>query len=404
MLDKFLKYSIFTISFFLYSGFYAVLALAISILGTDGSRFVSVPVRLITTALMILVIIVSFLYQKKEGKTKNKNLQIINLIFFLFWALYFLKILWHLNTGMPLRLGWFEYFLYAINFGVLPFYMFGLISFKKYKSTILNALILSGFLMGLTTLYLYKDILAAGVGRLHLYVYQNPALETLSPLALSYASVLTIMLCLYKLLYIKKKSKIIIAYLYITIGLSLVMFLLGASRGSVLALVLSVSYLIFHSDYKMKMKILLLVLASIPIFIYSVAASGSAVFERTTNSIDSGSTGREKLWADAGNEFIANPFLGGRIEIGYYPHNLFLEILMATGLLGFILIAILLVQGFIKIYILPKYNISFLWVGVIFLQGLCQSMFSGSLYTSTLVFFPFGILLSNYVKRKKQVN
>ncbi|WP_289040659.1 O-antigen ligase family protein [uncultured Zobellia sp.] len=392
--NNFLNSCVYAISFFIYSGFYAILALSISFFGSGASRFVTIPVRLLTTVLMIVIIALTF--RERNKKTGKK---LTDFVFLFFWSFYVLKLFWHFSGDAPLRLFWLEYIFYSLNFVILPFFMFGSISFEKYKKTIIDALIFSGFAMGITTTYLYREILSAGIARIELYIYQNPDLETLSPLALSYASVLTIMLCVYKLLYVQKKTKLYLIYLLCTIGVSLIMFLLGASRGSVLALGVSLVYIVYHSNYKVKAKIGLLVLAMIPIFIWSVAASGSAVFERTTKSVSSGSTGREDLWADAWNEFLANPIFGGRIEIGFYPHNIILEILMATGVIGLTIVSILFVKGFIKTINLPKIDIDFLWVGIIFLQGFCQLSFSAALYQATLVFFPLGILLSSYFRK-----
>ncbi len=398
LLDKFFNKCVYAISFFLFSGFYAVLALAITFFGSAGSRLVTVPMRLLTTTLMLVVIALTFL-KKRESQQKQ---QVVNFVFLLFWSFYFLKVFWHWNSGEPLRSAWFEYIFYAINFVILPFYMFGRISFAKHKKTIIDALIFSGFAMGLTTLYLYKDILMAGVSRINLYIYQNPDFESLSPLSLSYASVLTIVLCVYQLLYKNRKSKTYRIYLLLTIGLSLVMFLLGASRGSLLGLAVSILYMVLHSNYKMKIKWVILVIGFIPIFIWSVAVSGSSIIERTTSAIGGGSTGREELWSNAFSEFISNPIVGGRIEIGFYPHNMILEILMATGLIGLLIISILFVKGFIRISYLPKLDSDYLWVAIIFLQGFCQYFFSAALYQSTLVFFPLGIILAAQGKKKHE--
>ncbi|MFK7813538.1 MAG: O-antigen ligase family protein [Maribacter sp.] len=398
--DKFLNTCVYTVSFFLYSGFYAVLALGITIFGSDASRIVSVPIRLLTSILMIIVIIFTLFFQKTKTRSNKKSL-IIGFIFTLFWALYFVKILVHQNSPSVLRLEWFEYAFYAVNFVIFPFVMYSRIPFDKYKNTILNSVLFSGFVMGLTCLYLYREILSAGIARIELYVYLNPELETLSPLALSYASVLTIMLCVYKLLFKKNLSKLYLVYIIVTMGLSLVMFLLGASRGSVLALAVSIMYLVYQSDFKSKVKIGTLILFMIPIFIWSVAASGSGVVDRTSNSIGSGNTGREKLWQDAWLEFNNHVFLGGRIEIGFYPHNIILEILMATGLLGLFIISILFVLGFFKIINLPKIDTNYIWVAIIFLQGFCQYSFSAALYQSTLIFFPLAIILAEYRKPER---
>tara|TARA_R110002050_G_scaffold69630_2_gene150686 strand:+ start:17686 stop:18906 length:1221 start_codon:yes stop_codon:yes gene_type:complete len=388
--NTFLNRCIFIVSFFTFSGFYAILAITISLLGSSATRLITVPVRLLTTILMVSVIFYSY----KKGKQFSKKEKIIKMLFFLFWSLYIIKLLWHHSQGYHLRLNWIEYLFYALNFCILPFFMYMSISFETYKKTILDALIFSGFLMGLTTLYLYKDIITSGIGRISLIIYQNPDMETLNPLMLSYASILGIMLCFYEILYNKSKTKWYTIYLWATIGLSVVMFLLGASRGSVLALFISILYLSYQADAKIKVRILGLILVLTPVLIWAVAASGSAVFERTSNSFDSGQTGRESLWMTAWNEFTNYPILGGRIEIGFYPHNIFIETLMATGILGFLILITILLKSLNRAIVLPKIDSNFIWVAIILIQGVCQHSFTGALYSSILVFFPMGLLYS----------
>ncbi|RKN76946.1 O-antigen ligase family protein [Ulvibacterium marinum] len=393
-MDKFISYCLALVSFFMYSGFHAIIALTIAFLGADASRLVSIPIRLLTTAGMIIIIAYWWFHKKRVFKGN-----IFYLLFICFWMFYFIKVLWHFSNGHPLRLSWAEYIFYALNFCILPFLAFSYIPFDKYKKTIIRSMIFSGFLMGIATVYLYKDILGSGIGRISLARYSNPGLETLNPLSLSYASVLTIMLCVYELLYNQSKNKLYTVYMYVTISLSFVMFLLGASRGSVLALLISIAFLVYSSPRKIKMKSYALIAFSVPFLLWGVAKTGSEVFSRSAGSLKSGSTGREKLWMDAWNEFSNFPFVGGRIEIGYYPHNFILEVMMAMGVVGLLIFLPLLFSGLKKTISLPKVDKNYIWVSILLLQGVCQYLFSASLYMSTLFFFPLGILFQTELSR-----
>ncbi|NAS11516.1 O-antigen ligase family protein [Poritiphilus flavus] len=393
-LVSFLEKNVAFVSFFVYSGYYALLAIIIAVLGADSSRLVSVPIRLLTTVIMVLVIVfTSFYFKEKSSKRKS----IYYFVFFVFWMLYILKLLYHYSADYPLRSSWIEYLLYAVNFSILPFVMFSTISFEKYKRIIINSIIFSGFVMGATTLYLYKDLLTLGIG-LRSAISLEKFGDALSPLALSYASVLTLILCMYKLLFGVVGKKWEYVYLYMTIVFSLAMFLFGASRGSILAFAFSLVYLIAQSNLVVKIKTVLSLVLATPLFLWGVEFTGSSILQRTSNSVESGTTGRERLWIDAWTEFLNYPFLGNRIEIGYHPHNIFMETLMGMGLVGFIILVAMVFITISGMFKLPKVNRDYIWVSLIFIQGICQSLFSGSIVTATLVFFPMSIILANLSK------
>ncbi|RCS27696.1 O-antigen ligase domain-containing protein [Polaribacter sp. WD7] len=380
--------SIVVISFFVFSGYYALLALLIALGLTDSTRLVTIPLRMITTILMLYVLIFEF----KSIQNNKKNP--IYLLFILFWSLYFIKVLINESNLYVLNRRWYEYLFYAVNFCILPFLMFSKISFNQYKRKILSSLIFSGFLMGLTSLYLYKAIILAGVGRISMARYSGIEDETLSPIALSYAGALTLTLCFYELVFNKNKKITYSIYLYITIILSLLMFFLGSSRGSIVAIVMSLPLFIIYGGAKNKLKFIVSFILSIPIIIYGANKTGTSVFERTSNTLESGDFGRGNLWVDAWNEFLNNPILGGRIEIGFYPHNFILETLMATGIIGVVLLFFLLFKGFKNVYLKSFKDPNYIWVFIILIQGFVQHTFSGALYFSVVLFFSLGLSFS----------
>lgn len=383
--------SVIFISFFVFAGYYALLALLISLGLTNSSRLITIPLRLLISIFMLVIL--------KDSFIKNKKLEAISLLFTLFWLFYFIKVLINYNSIHKLSRSWLEYIFYSVNFCILPFFALSRLNFNKYKKNILDTLIFSGFSMGAISLFLYKTILLSGVSRISMAKYSGIDDETLSPLALSYAGALTLTLCFYELIYNKNKRLSYSIYLYVTIILSLSMFFLGSSRGSVVAIVLTLPLFILYGSVKSKFKFFIFFLISIPLVIYGANLSGTSVFERTTSTINDGDFGRGQLWENAINEFLKYPFLGGRIEIGFYPHNFILEILMATGILGFLFLIIVLIKGFINVYKKSFLDSNYVWVFIILIQGITQHMFSGALYTAILVFFPLGLCFTaNYNK------
>ncbi|MGJ8761394.1 MAG: O-antigen ligase family protein [Polaribacter sp.] len=380
---------IFIVAFFSYSGFYAVLAIVISLGLTSSSRSTTIPIRVLTTLLMGYGV---FYFFKKYDISKEKKT--ILFLFLLFWSLYFIKVLFHENSLLGLSRSWFEYMFYAINFCILPFLMFSVINFSDLKKTILNSFIFSGFLMGIFALYFYKDILMSGVGRISLAKYSDFDEQTLSPLALSYAGALTLMLCIFEIIYNKTKTISYKLYLYFTITLSLIMFFLGASRGSLVAIVLTVPLFVIYGSAKNKFKFFIAFLLSIPILVWGAIKTGSSIFSRTAETAETGDSGRGFLWNQAITEFSNYPVVGGRIEFGIYPHNFILEILMATGIVGAILIFPIIFGSFKRINRLVKLDKDYIWVYIIFIQGFAQHCFTGAIYFAVLMFLPLGIIYS----------
>lgn len=395
-----MKNIIFIITFFVYSGYYAVLALIIFMGNISNSREITVPLRVISTLLMIYVI--SILMRKHGLKTSNKY---IYLTFILFWLLYFIKVLFHYFSGEPLMRSWYEYIFYAVNFCILPFFMNSLIDLNKFGRTILNAFILSGFVMAVIVVILYIDVLIGGISRLSNLVYETGE-ETISPLALSYSGSLSIALCFYEILFSKGKKITYKIYLLLVVVVSFIIFFLGASRGSIVALILSFVFMLYSGTVRNRIKLIMLLIVFTPIVILGVIVTGSSIYDRASNTFDGVETGRFELWNLALDTFYNNPIFGGLIEIvnapGYnsniYPHNILIETLMSSGLIGFILLFSFFIPGWRRLIKMKKIRSQFNWIGIVLIQGLVQSMFSGAIYFSVLVFFPLGIIFSHNIK------
>ncbi|GGW51686.1 O-antigen ligase family protein [Arenibacter certesii] len=392
-----MKKLVFIISFFSYSGYYAGLAILFS-LGLGGmSRFYSVPLR--------LFLLISMLYLIKNNISNirfNKFPGIIPL-FIIFWCYYFIKILYTENIDDTHTLGrtWPEYIFYSLSFVIFPFITFTLLSLDKFRNTIVNGFIISGFALGIIGIYLYGSLLTSGIGRINLITYQTGE-AVLNPLSLSYSGALTIVLCIYKFVIlgqIKKPEKF---FLIITMILSFALFLLGSSRGSIVALAFTLPLFIAYSPARIKLKLIVFSIILTPIIIWAITASGSNIFDRVTNTSKDGGGGRDYLWTEALSHFLESPIFGGRIEIGgIYPHNLIIEILMATGIIGSLIILPIIFKGFQIAFRRIKENKEDMFMVLILIQGFTQHFFSGSFATATLVFLPLGMAYSCYNKKNE---
>lgn len=341
---------------------------------------------------MFLMLLVIHKYRKEIYGRKS----VVMLLFLLFWIIYILKVMLNEATIPDLQLSrvWYEYIFYALTYVVLPFLAFFSLDIKKYQDTIINAMIASGFVLGIVSTYLYGSYLGQDLGRLNMLSYITGE-DVLSPLALSYSGALTMVLCVYKLIITKDNSRIHSIYLISTIALSFIMFLLGSSRGSVIALMVTLPLFILYSRFKQRIWLVIFFILTTPLVIWAIEASGSSIFDRIANTSEDQGGGRSYLWQNAISHFFENPIVGGQVEIGgIYPHNIFIEILMATGIVGAILMIPLIFLGLRLGIYLVRNNKSYLFVLLILIQGLVQHFFTGGFYTATLVFVPLAIIFS----------
>ena len=385
--------SIYLLSFFLFSGYYIGLEVIIATGNSEMSRFYSIPIRILQFSMMIYLS--RFIILEK--------IKIHYFPAFLFFSiLYLFKVFYtdnqlYTSEFMPLKKSWQEYIFYFVIMTFLPLISFASFDFRKYSKVVFNAIILSTFLLSLISIYFYSDAIGSGVGRISLLVYQDSDTEsTISPLALSYGSALGISLCIYALLF-QKNTFYKKVYLFLVISSALVIFFLGASRGSLIAIIASVAAMVYYSNFKRKILLMVLSIISIPLLINIADRIGSNLFERAENTLEGGdSSGRNELWADAWNHFTDYPLLGGRIEVsGIYPHNLFLETLMATGLVGFLLFVPPMIKSFINASKLVKNDKVFLIALILLINGFSQNMFTGAIYNMMVLSSGMGILLSS---------
>ena len=350
------------------------------------SKLYSVPLR------ALLLILAVYLIRMNIEKFRNRRYSWFIFSIFVFWIFYFAKVLLTENLIVQGEIArpWFDYIFYGLTYVLVPYVSFCVVDFQKYKDYILNGFIFSGFALGLVALYAYGGVLGSGVTRISLLVYETGQ-DTLNPLALSYSGSMTMVLCIHKMLHYKMKRFEYI-YLIATFILGFILFLLGASRGSIVAIALCVFAFLYFSSAKRKAGIALGLVILFPIVLWAIEASGSGIIDRLQNTSEDGGGGRDTIWAQNFAHFTDNILFGGKIEIGgIYPHNFIIEILMATGLVGALLFFPVF---FMAIKRSLKINRKDSFIVLIFIQGFSLHMFSGSIIAAFLLFIPMAIILA----------
>lgn len=398
MFNKYKIYltAFFTAVFFTFSGYYVLLMLVSNLVGNQYSQYFTIPVRLLIVALLFICFMLL-------GKKKHLN-EPVFITFIVFSLLYITRIAIETLNGSVLHMSSASFLLYFMSFCFLPFL---LLFIKKDLTADVGvykwAILVSGLILSLTTLLFYRDIIGT-VGRISLAVSRDE--NYISPLALSYTGALTMGVALL-LFFTNSNSKSVKLLLLAIAGLSCVPFFLGASRGSVLAL--SVPFILFILNHRSKLTSLYLLIVFILLSFGIVVLSeqfGSALIERFAGidgGLDSGSTSASRvgIWASALNHFSDNPLFGSSLELPetqYHPHNVFIEVLLSTGIIGFIPFMFLIAKAVQHALHIFKNNPEVSWVAAIFLQSIIQNCFSGSIYGASWLFFSMAFVLSMSLK------
>lgn len=187
---------------------------------------------------------------------------------------------------------------------------------------------------------------------------------------------------------------------FLGLFLGLINLILSTSRGPFLFTLISFIVLLFLFIFLSKKTLLLwkkvlfvttILFSLIAFIIVKVNQSGIeiGIIQRALNlkaNIQSGEKEeRNELFSEGIRMFLESPFFGKRVVLdstASYPHNVFIEILMSTGILGFILYIITLVCLFIKLLNIKVYSLSFIYFLSVFILAYGISLTTGSLYQS----------------------
>lgn len=378
-------------SFFTYIGYYALLLLFIVLGLSDFSRYLTIPLR--------ITIVLSLFFLWYGAKTKK--ILWSHKLLIVFFIIYFLRIVYDFLNLEIYYLGTSELVLYFFSFAVFPYYFILNVKLSKndYHKIFLSILV-SGVLFSFLSSLFYSKY----VGNVTRLTNSNVGENVLSPLALSYSAALNIGLLV---VYIQHHAikNIHRVFAWISVVLSIIPLFLGASRGSIFALLIPILIANFQVNRSFAMSILrvvVVVILGIYILVFIDNKIGSGLVERilsTQTDIENqqSSAIRTIIWDSSWNQFLNHPVFGDKLRVNNwngYPHNILFESLQTTGLIGFILLMYILSKGITLSFKILKIDKKNSWISVLFLQAFIQQLFSGAIYTGSWLWAALALIFN----------
>jgi O-antigen ligase len=375
--------------------------LAISYFTTLDSQGISIFFRA-SFVFFSFQLIIGALSQKNGLKIKFGSILLFSFLFIysfrLLYDIFYLEIIFKDDLFYILS--------YAFGNCILPFVAISLtakyIELKAMAKYVFYFVLLSS----LSILVLIADNLATNI---ILLLTSRIDLETLSALTISFIGGTLLVLSIALLLNKQIKKRLI---LIIGITLGLFLLLLGASKGPLLfsILVLIILIIVHFRNIGLTLKALRLsvlvfiLTASLIVYLIPYLSSNDfSMIARVESFIENREMGRDEerdfIFNSAWNQFMDNPILGDSYlekTTKWYPHNLMIEVLMATGIVGFLFFMSSIIVTIKRMHIISRikkngYNYVYL---VCFLLIIFMGQTSGGLFTSVELWALWPIILN----------
>ena len=296
-------------------------------------------------------------------------------LFFLgFWFLYSLRLIYDIEFQGLTYLDTDSFFVYSFAFGVclvpsIAIYVtVPYLNHTQAVSAIFWTLLASNLCLCYALLsFGHWNLLEILTSRAWVNIEINGETKSLiNPITIGFFGELLAILSIHLLNFPVYKNKRMVAVLYVSLILGFLNLALGASRGPMLFFVLLLFveiYLILKKN-KLSPQIiwklsvwggLVVVLLFFLITIYSQneeIAVINRLFQTVEDQQDGGKEEREFLFESAIRQFTESPIIGDAFVTRYfylfnsYSHNLFLDVLMSTGMIGFIVFGSMLFYVF----------------------------------------------------------
>ncbi len=191
--------------------------------------------------------------------------------------------------------------------------------------------------------------------------------------------------------------------------------MMGGGRGGFVYIIAITLFLMFYylkSSKKHRVhaiiSIIILVLVGIYIII-SMDVMQSVGMTRITGRLG-GDNARMELYQKAFDAFITSPIIGKGVgsiwwTVGFYCHNIILDLLAETGLIGTIFLLNIVLQSFKKLYRLSNSDKIYLFILLIIAGNFINCMFSGYYIGAVKVYFvcSFVYCLPKYKLKSKEI-
>ncbi len=364
------------------------------------STIINITVRAVIILISILLVLFGILLKKSNFKLTYGQLFLI-----IFWVIYSVRIVFDLQNDVQF-LGYNNSYVYGFAFGNILLPILAIIYWGNYINlknieTILFAIFSISNLLIILSIYLKANTFDFTIfsQRLSLDSEANSEFgSVLNPITISYCGSLLTIITFYFILYKNFKFKLLLSF---PLLLGIATLFIGASRGPLFTGIFTIILLIVSKYHRILQKKLFLIKVSLilifsgvalPVIIPYIIPSEEIILVNRVNEFyedrkTNESEERDFLIEGAINDFLDSPIIGKQFVLTYnnfYPHNIFVEVLMATGIVGAIFFLGFMVPLFKKCYYLffDKKNEFFLLV-IIFIPIIMGTLFSGSLFMST---------------------
>jgi O-antigen ligase len=329
-------------------------------------------------------------------------------LFLVFWVAYFFRL--YISQFIIGELTTFLYQTYWI-WGVGASFVPGLLVLARYRPT-WSVLLRSAFLY--VSLIATILLLSGGgtsnstaIGEMNDQGRWN--VTSLNPISMGHLGVSTLLIGIGFLRAgnLKGNQRLLV---FAAIGLGALLTLFANSRGPIISLLAAFSLMLLASARQRRTwwLILALLLATTAGAgkIADILFSSNGIIDRfsaISEGDDLSSAYRLIAFNGAWNQFLQNPLFGNAVEeqiTQYYPHNLVLEALMATGLIGgipFIGLLFLALHAALKIMSRAAGET---WIGLLTIQYIVASLFSGSLAQATPMWIMIALSTTHYAAMK----
>ena len=394
------------IAFFILLGFYSILLLSYNIFPEMETTTTSIYVRILIVFLILVIFIIKpFKYNK-----------------YTLFLLFIFSIVYCTNICIAMfdqETNWFRepkiILMYYGMYAIVPFLFFAKKESKFLQNSLKVMIINSGILFSFLTALFYSSVLMNFGGRISMLQYiLGEETKVINPLIFSYVASITIGLIICELLFNHQLKSGLRTYLYFGCAISLIPFILGASRGSIFSLFLPFIYILFKSKYTIKKGQLILgMLTLISVLLIISNITDSALVTRfisiASDNKDSTSFTRLNIWMTSIEQATKNIIFGHGLQnnlINHYPHNIFIEVLLATGLVGLSIFFVIVFHAFRLSGNIVRTKKEHIWIIIIFQQGLIQSLFTGAIADSIIFWTGIGLIFSSrkYISFRQEIS
>ena len=305
-----------------------------------------------------------------------------------FWFAYLLRLLWDWNDGLPKME---EAVVFFVGTVFIPGLAVALLSAESidWRLTATRMLwIGAAFCTAAVTSFHF------GLGRESESILMAGRLEfdTVNTITIGHTAVTTVIAALCLSSDCERKARK--AWLLIVCIPALVALVLSGARGPAVSLAVCVTALLVVTRHWW---LLFFTLLAGLVFVAQpeneLARRFMALLEPTLE--DASSLERITLIRNALQQFVENPLLGGQLidsEYLSYPHNLFLEALMAMGVVGALALAAILTRSALRAtHLLNQGN---LFVPLVLLQYFIAAQFSGAIWGWSAMWVPLASIIA----------